>query len=524
MATKSKTKKPKLEIVDVKHVGETTEISESFLPEGNQEGDQGDAATADDTNQDTSPAPASFVLIGKEGSIWGIGTTQEETIEDANKQGPKRKFSMKNTWKEFKEGEASLIPCSELLFQDVQNGDGSVPYKVINHVAYTEEEASILEAPKSDSTETETAATESTEEAPGEIDAFASPPGRDYQDGTDNRKPKEEQEENRKYLTLRKAPLSLGELPESSGTFLAELERRNKNRIAAERGVDHMKPANLYSKEAEKAYNDARKKLKETAEEDLPMVSTDINRLLWAFRRVCEHAKIDAGAVFDLARREIPIDSDVEEHQALMEEKAREAKKPKEVEGQTKLKFDDGSEAEAASECVTTHITGDLPGDLSGDLPGELVDHTLEIEQAEVEVTEETVKYMLTKKFKSVEGCFATVVKHKNYPNAADVWIGEVTTESVELSVKDADDEPTQGLVQVVFKGVLADAQEADPKSEQTGESTQSEPDETATSSPADTSESDQGKSTEAESTQTDSDSGLTTEQTETGSSADAQE
>jgi hypothetical protein len=122
------------------------------------------------------------------------------------------------------------------------------------------------------------------------------------------------------------------------------------------------------------------------------MIDYDLARYMRAFELACMELAVGSSGdlaallngLFVLADSQIPLDDrarqkleeqrDKEHQEAERAEKARkkaeedERKARGEVEGQIKLKFDDGSTAEAASECVTKPLVTDLDGNiLEGD-------------------------------------------------------------------------------------------------------------------------------------------------------------
>lgn len=122
------------------------------------------------------------------------------------------------------------------------------------------------------------------------------------------------------------------------------------------------------------------------------MIDYDLARYMRAFELACMELAVGSSGdlaallngLFVLADSQIPLDDrarqkleeqrDKERQEADRAEKARkkaeedERKARGEVEGQVKIKFDDGSTAEAASECVTKPLVTDMDGNiLEGD-------------------------------------------------------------------------------------------------------------------------------------------------------------
>jgi hypothetical protein len=147
----------------------------------------------------------------------------------------------------------------------------------------------------------------------------------------------------------------------SAGVALNELERRQTTRQINETSMLNMRHPALVSDEAVKAYIEARKRFRKSYDDTLLMLTTDVNRLLWALKEVCMATGRQPYDEFDKAVKAVSIPSQIEN---LIDSKAskeaeKAAKAGKEIPGQKKLKskdgklVDDGSTAEAASDVIS---------------------------------------------------------------------------------------------------------------------------------------------------------------------------
>lgn len=143
----------------------------------------------------------------------------------------------------------------------------------------------------------------------------------------------------------------------------AEMERRHVARKACEDGARQLKNPGLTSKEAMKLWTETRKKLEEAYDETLLMLTTDCQRLIFALRLAKEKHGIDYEALYNEAVDKLPVSENISKILAMREEAIRqkEEKKNPDTPGQTKMKIkgDDGSQAEAASECSSRPLEED---------------------------------------------------------------------------------------------------------------------------------------------------------------------
>lgn len=134
-----------------------------------------------------------------------------------------------------------------------------------------------------------------------------------------------------------------------------EMERRHVVRKTCEDGARELKNPGLTSREALKLWNETRKKLEEAYDDTLLMLTTDVQRLIFALRLVKEKHGIDYEEIYNESVDKLPISENISKILAMREEALRqkEEKKNPDTPGQTKMKIkgDDGSQAEAAGEC-----------------------------------------------------------------------------------------------------------------------------------------------------------------------------
>lgn len=158
-----------------------------------------------------------------------------------------------------------------------------------------------------------------------------------------------------------------------------EIEKRLGYRMDAEKSTKKLRPPHLLSNEGKKAFDEVYKKQRDNYLEHSLMETYDMRIMLRAFEIIASFSPAVAERGINLAQLDIKLDREIEailEQRAEKEAEARAKaessdKKQGEIKGQKKIDVeggefkvrDDGSEAEAASECTTKKYL-ELPEDI----------------------------------------------------------------------------------------------------------------------------------------------------------------